>query len=259
VGHANGPYIWGHAPARYVTACNLKNTSGPYAASLWIGSSDSSTTPAQVATGMTSDTLMSPYAYAFVNGQHFVVLAKPAGLGALAASLAYGPDAASLKMATPLMIMPNMNTIVLGLSPLPTNDGFVLFAAAVDSAFNNGSLWAGPVKTPDFAGLAQTPPPALKQILSSSMVSAHAGIYSPALAPQGIVAAGETKDQSTIKLWWFDANGTPLVAEMEVYTPTTTSIGPAVAAPLGIATLVVWTEKSGSSYTVNAKEYVCSQ
>jgi hypothetical protein len=258
VGSANGPYVWGHAPARYVTACNLNDTSGPYASSLWIGTSDVSLPLVQVASDKLPDAL-NPSAYAFVNGQHFLVSVKPAGMGVVGATFAHGFDASSLQDPTPLTIVPNMNTILGGLAPLPTNDGFVLFATAVDSAFNNGSLWAGPVKTPDFASLAQTPPPTLKKLPSSSMASALASINSPAVAPQGIVAAGQTNDQTTVKLWWFDDNGTPLVADMEVYTTTPGSIVQAAAAPLGTATLVVWIEKSGSSYAVNAKEYACSQ
>jgi hypothetical protein len=265
VGFVSGRGVWGQASARYVVSCNLMNApSGPNA-SLWIGSNDSSTTPVQVATGMTSDILMNPSSYAFVNGQHFVAFGgKPSAFSALGmGAFAYGPDAASLQKATPLTIVPNMGTIPMGLAPLPTNDGFVLFLAAIDPTLSNGSFWTGPVKTADFAGLAQTPPPTLNKVLSSTMITTLASANSAATCPQGIVAAGASLDQHSVRLSWFDADGTPLVLEMPVYTSTSSKITQAAAAPLGIATLVVWIEKwespSAVSYAVNATKLLCTK
>jgi hypothetical protein len=259
VGVVNDLYIWGHAPARYVASCNLNSGSSfPYAASLWIGSNASPSIPVKVATGGTTDLLMNPSGYAFVNEQHFVAFGgKPATASAVGmGAFAYGPDAGMLQSTTPFTIVPNVGTMPMGLSPLATNDGFVLFIAAVDMALGNGSLWAGPVRTADFPGLAQTPPPTLKKVLSSPM----ANVNNPAVSPQGIVSAGATLDGATVELSWFDANGAPLVPEMEVYTAAIgTSVKAAAAAPLGSATLVVWSETSGSAFAVNAKKYLCSR
>jgi hypothetical protein len=248
----------------YAVACG----SGSSAASLWIGDSQSATTPTMVASGQKNDLLMNPTAYAVLGGQSFVTYAG--NNGAMSGAFAYGTSAVALAHTFPFALVAGQGGFSTGLVPLPANDGFALFMVSVTPSLNSGSLWSGPVHPADYAGLGSTPPPTLHQLPSPANVGDLAPLIPSATDADTIYGAASTVSKTSVDLTWTLRDGTPLVLNQLVYSSANAmctasdscnTILAAAAAPLGAATVVVWTEQTSDTppvTTVKATKLLCS-
>jgi hypothetical protein len=238
------------AAERYAVTCDLPNS----VSSLWVGGS--AIAPIEVVTGPSNGLGLSPDAYAYVSGMHF--LAFQAQTGIASGGYSYGTPN-DLGFVTPFALVADQSSIPFSLAPLPTNDGFALFLASVATGFSSASLWGGPVHTTDFASLGMTPPPDLKQLVETSNVTSFGGLGMPTADADTLYLAGSNIAMNAVNLSWTLRDGTPLLLEFPVYTTTTTTVVAAAAAPLAPETVVVWIEYTSTmSYSVSAQKLLCA-
>lgn len=237
---------------RYVVTCNLPNN----VSSLWVGSYSAGPVPV-IPMGDPNDVMMRPQLYSWLNGVHFIGFGQDFG----ASVFLSGTDAELSPTAAPFTLEPNQFSIFMGFTPLPTNDGIVLFAASVDPNLTGGSIWGGPVHTGDYMKLQSAPQAFLKQYFSFATISAAAGFTNPTFDANHIVTAGASFTKDAVYFDLLERDGAPLVIEQQVYTPTGASILAAAAAPRGLTSVIAWVEQDGSSppnYTVRGQEVVCT-
>jgi hypothetical protein len=263
VGNPGKFALQGGSSTPYALSCNKQNIPvGMADSSLWIGAFDGNM-PVEVAQGMKNDPLMNPMLYTKVSGESFVTFQSNGTMTMLGTgTYSYGPSASALTTMWPLVPVANESSVALGLAPLTTNDGFVLIAAALNSVTADGSLWVGPVKTADFPMLTKTPPPTLKKVFAAANVLTElGGLGVPQTDPNYIWVAGPTFDQRHVMLNWFKRDGTPILMEWPVYTaPSTNGVVYAAAAPMGLATIVVWLEQlPGSMWQLTGQKLICQQ
>jgi hypothetical protein len=248
----------------YVAACADNSN----AASLWMGDSQPTTTPTMLATGMKNDLLMNPTAYALVSGQSFITYS--ASSSTPTGAFAFGTTAAALTTPTSFALTAGQVGFSTGIVPLPANDGFALFMVSVTPNLAMGGLWDGPVHPADFTTLGSTPPPTLHKLATIGNIGDIAPIAPSASDATTIYSAASTISKTQVDFSWTLRDGTPLVLNQKVYSSANATcmsndscntILAAGAAPLGLGTLVFWTEQTTDTppvTTVNAVEFVCA-
>jgi hypothetical protein len=238
---------------RYAVSCVLGTTTN---ASLWVGGSDPSIL-FQVATGMQNDLAMRPSLYAWQNGIHLIGVSQDMGTG----GFFFGPDGALGATPVPFTIDPNQSSILMGATPLPDGSGVALFAASIDPNLTSGSIWGGSVQALDYSKLGEVPPPVLGKYFSFTDVSKAAGFTSPTFDENHVVTAGSSLTKDAVYFDLLKRDGTPLVIEQQVYAAMGTTILTAVAAPLGLQSVVIWIEQDGANppnYVVQGQLMVCT-
>jgi hypothetical protein len=257
----------GSGLVRYVTACRVNTPVN--GATLWVGGSDATMPPVQVATGTRSDTLMNPQVYAYLANEHFIGFTANSGIASGAYAFGSDPTQLAASLAN-LTLSSNQAGIPMALVPDPANDGFAFFAASVDPTLLGGSLWSGTVHPADYSSLKQTPPPMLAQFYSATTITTVSGVDNPTVDAKSIYSAGASFDGTTVNLNWFRRDGTPLVVQQQLYsstnatcttTHTCNTVMAAAVAPLGSFVVAVWSEQttgSNPTYSVSGLKMLCS-
>jgi hypothetical protein len=260
VGFPSRMAFQGGAKSPYAVVCKKQNVAmGMPDSSLWVGALDGST-PNVVGQGMKNDALMNPMLYNTLSGVPFIEYQSIGSMNMLGSAFyGYGANPANLSTMLPLTVVANQSSLALGVTPLTTNDGFVLFLGSIDVTTGNASIWAGPVKTADFANLKTTPPPTLQKAATIANALTDLGLGVPLADTNNVWMAGPTFDKKQVLLSWFKRDGTPLLMGWSVYTaPMTNGVIYAAAAPMGIATLVVWVEQlPNNMYQMTGQKLVC--
>jgi hypothetical protein len=228
--------------ARYLAVCDLSASSMPsllYAGG-WTGK------PVLVATAMLSEAVMRPTAYSFAGSTHLAFFANDGQV-----FFSYGPAVTDLgkTQAFRLTADPDARQGVFFAAPLPADDGVTLLSAHFNLMTDKGQFWTGATPTTSYATLSQVPPPGFASAQDIPTLKDAVTPTVPGWDAKGIVSAGTTPDNKGVHLFWLTRQGQPLVFGQEVYKAVDTTVLSASAAPLGDTTLVVWTEKTGSTTT----------
>ena len=232
--------------AHYFTSCELGGT--PATASTWIGSDGPNSPPVQVGTGMATDPAMNPSAFAYVNGNAFVVYNGQNGVGS---GYAFGPDSALGPFTTLPALVTNQLAFFMAPTPTATNDGFVTFAASLATDMSSASFWSGAVPLGSLPDLATSPTKLLTRYFSAADPTALndvGGFQSPTFDANGIYGAAPTLSSNAANVDWFLPDGQMLVAEQQVYATSQYTVIAAGAASLELPkVVVVWVEHDGST------------
>jgi hypothetical protein len=242
--------------ANYIVSCNMSSN----AADLWVGSSDPTTTPTMVASGMKTDTLETPGLYTVMNGVNFATFTG-GSMGAPMGEYSFGTDT-DLATLLPLTIQQGELGVPYALAPNTVNGGFTFFAASINTDVTMGSIWGGTVLATDLTELADVPPPTLHQVVPPTSIMQFSQPSTPNADTKSLYMAGPpllTND--AVNFTWTLLDGTPLWVNQQVYT-TTNTVVTAAAAPFGLdQALVVWIEEDSASppnFTVYGLKLVCT-
>jgi hypothetical protein len=241
--------------ARYLASCLPSPAGGPALlfAGGWTGQ------PVQIASGMTSSTLMQPRFYSFVGSTHLAFFSDPDGKS----SFSHGATVQELTTVHPFLLTMDPDSAVQGIFATPprsADDGVTIIGAHFNVKTSKGQYWTGSLLTQDYATLSQVPPPGFAPAQDILTVEDAVSLSPPSWDAQRLVTAGATPDDTGVRLYWLTREGKPLVFGQEVYKSVDTSVRGANAAPFGDSTLlVVWTEQTagGSTSLVRGQRMSC--